>query len=220
MKKFFIPFFSFIIIIVIIGFVIWFNFPNIVAHMLSKEFRVPVSIQNVTITKKHLKVDDLNIGTPKGSKTDSSFFSKKIDIRSSLSKIRSKTLTIDSFTLSNNIIGIEFYNSSGSDNNWTTILNTSSKSKIETKRKYLIKKLTLYNITVILTKADGQKQSFPTIDKLEFYNITDETGFPIDEIEKAIAQAVLKSVLEKFRLLHLLEKVPGVNIIKKVIPII
>ena len=99
-------------------------------------------------------------------------------------------------------------------------MNTPTKSKKETKRKYLIKKLTLYNITVILTKADGQKETFPTIDKLEFYNITDETGFPIDEIEKAIAQAILKSVLGKFKLLHLLENAPGVNLIKKVIPII
>ncbi|NGX32127.1 MAG: hypothetical protein K1060chlam4_00168 [Candidatus Anoxychlamydiales bacterium] len=220
MKKFFIPFFSFIIIIVIIGFVIWFNIPNIVAHMLTKEFNVPVSVQNVTITKKHLKIDDLNIGTPKGSKTDSSFFSKKIDVRSSLSQVRAETLTIDSFTLTNNIIGVEFYNSSGSSNNWTTLMNTPSKSKKETKKKYLIKKLTLNNITVVLTKENGQKQTFPTIEKLEFYNITDETGFPIDEIEKAIAQAILKSVFEKYNLLHLLEKVPGVNIIKKAIPIL
>jgi len=220
MKKFFIPFFSFIIILAIIGFVIWFNIPNIVAHLLSKEFNVPVSIQNVTITKKHLKVDDLNIGTPKGSKTTSSFFSKKIDVSSTLSQVRAKTLTIDSFTLSNNVIGVEFYNSSGSNNNWTTLMNTPSKSKKETKRKYLIKKLTLYNITVVLTKENGQKQTFPTIDKLEFYNISDETGFPIDEIEKAIAQAILKSVFEKFKIMHLLKNVPGVNIIKKAIPII
>ncbi len=220
MKKFLIIFFSSIIIVVIIGFIIWFNIPNIIAHMLSKEFNVPVSIQSVSITKKHLKIDDLNIGTPKGSKTESSFFSKKIDVRSSLSQIRSKTLTIDSFTLTNNIIGIEFYNSSGSKNNWATMMSSPIKSQNHPKRKYLIKKLTLYNITVVLTKANGQRQTFPTIEKLEFFNITDETGFPIEEIEKAIAQAIIKSVFEKFNLLHLLKNVPGMNIIKKIIPIL
>lgn len=127
-------------------------------------------------------------------------------------------MTIDSMTLSNNIIGVEFYNSSGTSNNWTRIMETPSKSKKETHRKYLIKKLTMNNITVVLTKQNGQKQTFPTIDKLEFYNISDETGFPIDELEKAIANEVLKSVFGKFNIMHLL-KTP-VNIIKKVVPIL
>ncbi len=145
---------------------------------------------------------------------------KKIDVRSSISQVRAETLTIDSFTLSNNIIGVEFYNSSGSSNNWTTIMSTPTKSKKQTQRKYLIKKLTLTNINVVLTKANGQKQTFPTIDKLEFNNITDETGFPIDEIEKAIANAILKSVFQKFNILHLLDNIPPVNVIKKIIPLL
>ena len=186
--------------------------------MLSKEFSVPVNVENVKISKNLLQIDGLDLGTPKGSKTKSSFYSKQIDVVSSLSKIREEVLTVDSMTLSNNIIGVEFYNSSGTSNNWTTIMNTPSRAKKATNRKYLIKKLTLYNITVVLTKQDGQKQTFPTIDKLEFYNITDETGFPIDEIEKAIAQAILKSVFGKFNLLHLLNT--PVNVIKKVIPLL
>ncbi|NGX63467.1 MAG: hypothetical protein KR126chlam6_00879 [Candidatus Anoxychlamydiales bacterium] len=218
MKKFFIPFISLVLILIIIGFVIWFNIPNIVSRMLSKEFSVPVNVENVKISKNLLQIDGLDLGTPKGSKTKSSFYSKQIDVVSSLSKIREEVLTVDSMTLSNNIIGVEFYNSSGTSNNWTTIMNTPSRAKKATNRKYLIKKLTLYNITVVLTKQDGQKQTFPTIDKLEFYNITDETGFPIDEIEKAIAQAILKSVFGKFNLLHLLNT--PVNVIKKVIPLL
>ena len=58
---------------------------------------------------------------------------------------------------------------------------------------------------------------FPTIEKLEFYNISDETGFPIEEVEKAIAHAILKSVFQKFNLLHLIQA--PVKIIEKVIPI-
>lgn len=77
MKKFFIPFISFILIIIIIGFIIWFNIPTIVSHMLSKEFNVPVSVENVSLHKHLMQIDGLDIGTPKGSKTKSSFYSKK-----------------------------------------------------------------------------------------------------------------------------------------------
>lgn len=220
MKKFFIPLISFILIIIIIGFILWFNIPNIIAHKLSKELSVPVSIENVIISKNNLVIEDLDIGTPKSSKTKSSFSSKIIDVHTSLEHLRGETLTINSLSFEDNIIGVEFYNATGTNNNWATIMSTPTKSKKETKRKYLIKKLTLTNITVVLTKANGQKQTFPTIDKLEFYNISDETGFPIDEIEKAIAQAVLKSVFEKFNLLHLLDKIPPINIIKKAIPLL
>ena len=219
MKKIFIPLISFILIIVIIGFILWFNIPNIIARMISKELSVPVSIENVVISKHNLVIENLDVGTPKNSKTKSSFSSKIIDMETSLKHLRGETLTINSLMFQDSIIGIEFYNATGTNNNWATIMSTPTKSKKQTKRKYLIKKLILTNITVVLTKANGQKQTFPTIDRLEFENITDETGFPIDEIEKAIAQAVLRSVFQKFNLLHLFDNIPPVNVIKKIVPL-
>lgn len=218
MKKYLIPFLSFILIVIIIAFIAWFNIPNIVAHILSREFSVPVAVGNVNISKDNLKIENLNIGTPKGSKTNSSFFSKKFNIKSSLKNIRKETLVIDSLTLDENIISVEFYNESGTDNNWSRIMKIPTRRKKESNRKYLIKKMTLNNISFVLTKKNGQRETFPTIDKLEFYNISDKTGFPIDEIEKAIADAILESVFQKFNLLHLIQ--PPVKIIKKVIPII
>ena len=220
MKKFFIPFISLIVIIIIIGFILWFNIPNIIARKISKELSVPVSIENVILSKHNMIIEELDVGTPKGSKTKSSFSSRIIDVETSLKHLRGETLTINSLTFENNIISVEFYNATGTSNNWTTIMSTPTKSKKQTQRKYLIKKLTLTNINVVLTKANGQKQTFPTIDKLEFNNITDETGFPIDEIEKAIANAILKSVFQKFNILHLLDNIPPVNVIKKIIPLL
>lgn len=219
MKKFAIPFLSFILIIVIIGFVAWFNLPNIVEHVLSKEFTVPVTVGNIEIAKNYFKINDFNVGMPKGSHTKSSFFTKEFDIKAYLKNIKKEKITIESLTLNNNIISIEFYNDSGTDNNWSRILKTPTKSKKPSQKKYLIKKTTLNNITFVLIKKNGQKQTFPTIEKLEFYNISDETGFPIDELEKALANLILKSIFQKFNLLHLLQEVPPVQIIQKVIPI-
>jgi hypothetical protein len=217
MKKIFIPIISLIFIIIIIGIIAWFNMPNIIAHILSKEFNVPVLVGNVDISKNSLDIKGLNIGTPRGSKTKSSFYCKELDIKSSFEKIRQEVLTIDSFTLNNSIIGVEFYNSNGTDNNWIRMMKTSSLSKTKSKRKYLIKKLILNNTTVVLTKQNGQRQTFPTVPQLIVYNITEETGFPVEELEKAIANEILKSVFQRFNLLKLLEQAPS-QIIKGVLP--
>jgi hypothetical protein len=219
MKKFLIPIISLLLIMFIVIIIAWFNIPKILAHILSKEFSVFVSVGNVDVTKNNLKVKNLNIGTPKGSKTTSSFFAKELNVKSTLKDIRSEKLVIESFSFDNNIIGLEFYNEEGTDNNWNRILKIPTRNKKESNRAYLIKKLTLTNITVILTKLNGQKETFPAIEKLEFYNISDETGFPIDEIEKAIAEAILKSVLQKFNLLKLLDDLSPVKVLKNMIPL-
>ena len=219
MKKFIIPLFSFICLIIILLFVTWFNIPNIVAHFLTKDFGVPVSIENITYSKNVLSLKKLDISNPKNSKTKTAFFSNTLDIKSTMKEIREEVLTIDSITLNDLKIGIEFYNKSGSENNWATIMQMPpAKKKSDKKRKYLIKRLTLNNIGVTLAKPDGTRQTFPTIEKLEFYNISDETGFPIDEIEKAIAHAVLKSILQKFSLENILKTISPQNIIKTILP--
>ena len=219
MKKLFILLPSFILLLIIIVIIGWFNIPNILAYILSNKFNVTVTIGNVNISKNNLLIKELSIKNPKGSKTNTAFYSKEIDIRTTLKNLKSEELTIKSLNFNNNIIGIEFYNKTGKDNNWNRILK-SKNSKNKIKRKYLIKKLILNNLTVILTKENSQKQTFPTIEKLEFYNISDETGFPIEEIEKAIAQTIIKSIFEKYNLLNLLKELSPTNLIKKITPII
>jgi len=216
MKKFCISFVAFVLILIIIATILWFNIPAFVAKFLSKEFKVSVSVGNINVTRNHLNINDLDIGTPEGSKTKSSFFSKEINFNTDLLKLKKETLVIDSIIMNNNIIGIEFYNSSGSDNNWGRILSSPTISKKPSKKKYLIKTLVLYNVTVVLTYQNGKKQTLPTIEKLEFQDISNETGFPIGEMEKAISQAVLKEALGKFNLLRLLQTPE--KIIKKVLP--
>ena len=69
---------------------------------------------------------------------------------------------------------------------------------------YLIKKLILTHLTVELVQANGKVQRFPTIQRMEFHNISSETGFPIDEIEKAIFKMMMQELMQKFNLDDLL----------------
>ncbi|MBN2478738.1 MAG: hypothetical protein JXA94_00765 [Parachlamydiales bacterium] len=220
MKKIIIPILSLIFLIVILLVIIWFNIPNIVSKKLSQNFGVPVSIENITFSKGNAKIKNLVVGNPKESKTSVSFSTKVIDINSTIKDMTGKVLTIDSIVFDNIFIGIEFYNKDGSSNNWATIMKNKPKEskKNKTPRKYLIKTLTLNNISVALTKTDGIRQTFPSLSKLEFYNITDETGFPIDEIEKAIANAILRSIFQKYALEQLLKTISPSNFMDRVIP--
>lgn len=154
------------------------------------------------------------MANPKGSKTDTSFSCKNININSSFKNIRSKTLTINSITLDDIIIGVEFYNTLGTDNNWSRIMKTKEKPT-KSKRNYLIKTLSLNNISIVLTKPDGSRQNLPSIQKLEFHNISDESGFPIDEIEKAIAHIILRSIFQKYHLLELIKSISPTDILNK-----
>ncbi len=186
--------------------------------MLTKDFGVPVTIENITYSKNNLDIKNFDVSNPKGSQTKTALIAKNINISASLEEIKGDVLTVNSITLDNLMIGIEFYNSDGSKNNWATIMGMPPAKQKGKKRKYLIKTLTLNNIGVTLTKKDGTKQTFPTIKKIEFHNISDETGFPIDEIEKAIAHAILKSIFQQFNLENLLKTINPANIIKKAIP--
>ena len=213
MKKFFLPFISFIFLIAIILVVIWFNLPNIFAHFLTKDFGVSVSIENILLKKNQVDIKNFDISNPKKYKTKKAFFIKNLNIGYNFKELIGETLVIDSITFNDIFIGVEFYDSSGNENNWKEIMNMPPHSK-NNKKKYLIKKMSLNNISVKLTKNNGKTETFPTIDNLTFYNISDESGFPIDEIEKAIAHAVLKSIFEKFSLNHILDTINPKNIIK------
>ncbi|NGX55962.1 MAG: hypothetical protein K1060chlam5_00196 [Candidatus Anoxychlamydiales bacterium] len=217
MKKLIVIFSSFVALIFIIAIILWFNMPSFVSSYLTREFGVETSVSNVKLNSQNLNIFDLNMSNPKGSKSSTAFQCKKINFNSTFKNIRSKTLTINSISLNDIVIGVEFYNRMGSDNNWSRIMQTKGKIT-ESKRKYLIKTLSLNNIAIVLVKADGTRQNLPTIDKLEFHNITDESGFPIDEIEKAIAHIILRSIFQKYNLLELLKSISPVKIFNQSIP--
>ena len=95
-------------------------------------------------------------------------------------------------------LGIEFYSNNPEDTNWTRILNHRPKTPKKDSKDYLIKYLKIDSLTVSVTKPDGKTQVYPSLHNLEFHNISNKTGFPIDQIEKAIFKLVLQSVIEKY----------------------
>jgi hypothetical protein len=217
MKKAIIIFGSFIAFVVIIATILWFNMPSYISRYLTKEFGVQTSISNVTLDTKNLNVYNLIMENPKGSKIQNALTCKKINLNSTIKNISSSTLTINSISLENISIAVELYNSSGTDNNWVRIMDTKE-TDTKSDRKYLIKTLKLNNINIVLYR-NNKIENLKPIKNLTFNNISNESGFPIEEIEKAIAHVILKHIFKQYNLLDLLKSIDPTKIIEKSIPI-
>jgi hypothetical protein len=215
MKKFFL--FFFLVILILVGLVgaLYFNMPKIATFILSKDFQVPVSVKEVKLKKGELSLINFQIDNPKKSKSKKAAFIETTKIEATLKGLFSKRMTINTISLKNIKLNIELYGSDVSKNNWSKILKKQPKK--EKTRPYLIKLLVLEKIKVSLYKKDGTMQTFPVIDRLEFKNITEETGFPINQIEKAIMDAVLRSIYKQYGLKTLLDALHPKNLIPNII---
>ena len=198
----------------------WMNKTRVAAHMLEKHLKVPVSMQSLEFGHNRADAAGLKIGNPPHSRTPVSFSANQFSIEASLQNIFGNPLIIEEIDLSNIFIGIEYYNSDGTDNNWKRILDLEHvKKQKKGSRDYLIRTLILTNLTVQITKADGSVKRYPTIPRMEFHNISSETGFPVEEIEKAIFDLVMKDLFRKLGLDQLMKTLePLKNVPTKYLP--
>jgi len=197
--------FSLLIISIFIAAILaWTNKKTILTHFLSKQLHTTVTMQSFNINKTEMHINQVWIGTPPASKIPTAFTARNLSIQAPMNKIFSTPLIIEEIDINDIFVGIEFYNTKGDDNNWSRILHNDHK-EIKNARPYLIRNLTLRNLTVELTKADGTTKRYPTIQKIEFHNISNETGFPIEEIQKAIFKLMLQDLFKQLNLDQLLQ---------------
>ncbi len=198
MKKFSL-FLAFVLLAIIAAASIgWTNRENILSHFLSHQLHVPVSIRSLEITKTSANIHRLWIGNLPESKSSTSFTAENLDIQATLDKILGDPLIIDQVSIDNIFVGIEFYDAAGKDSNWNRILQEDHKKKKS--KNYLIRTLTLRNLTVEVTQSNGTVKRYPTIKEMEFHNIGSDTGFPVDEIEKAIFDLMMKNLFQKLQI--------------------
>ncbi|MDE3055537.1 MAG: hypothetical protein KGI80_02420 [Verrucomicrobiota bacterium] len=203
MKKF--SLFSALVLIVIIAaaLLVWTNRENILAHFLARSLHVSVSLHSLEIDKHEATLDRLWIGNPPHSQTTTSFAAETSSIRAASGALFENPIVIEEIEIDNIFVGIEFYDAKGTESNWKTILNEDNPTTIS--RDYLIKTLILRNLTVEVTEVNGEIKRYPTIPEMEFHNINSSTGFPIDEIEKAIFNLMMKKIFQSLPLQDLLK---------------
>lgn len=190
-----------VVVILIVGAALcWVNRASVAARHLQKQLKVPVQIASLDFETGKATASNLWIGNPRRSKTQTAFSAQYIEIGATLKELRGNPLTIDEIALEEILVEIEMYG--GKESNWSYIL-SHRKKKASQSRDYLIRKLVIRNLTVQVTQADGSSKTYPMIDEMTFYNISSETGFPVDEIEKAIFNLMMQEILRKFGLQQL-----------------
>lgn len=206
MRKCLLFLFTLILIVLAAAVLAWTNKKVILTHFLSKQLHTAVTISTFDISKTEMNLSQIWIGNPPPSKTPTAFTAQNLSIATTIDEILGTPLIIEEIDIRNIFVGLEFYNKKGTDNNWSRILK-GDKKELKNSRPYLIRHLVLTNLTVELTKKDGTTKRYPTIPRMEFHNISNETGFPIEEIQKAIFKLMLQDLFKQLNLDQLLQDI-------------
>jgi hypothetical protein len=205
-----------ILAIVVILFLGWSRVPDMLANTMSKKLQVAVEIEDIGLSLNSLKIDNFEIGNPKGSILSKAFSSELIEIDAPLTRYLDQNIVIEQVLIDKVYLGLEFENSRSTKGNWTTIMGNlksssapAAKEKEGEKRTLLIKSLVLSNIDtdVVYRQEGGKIQHLPTINRIELKNISSEGGFPIDQLMNSILGQMLQQVFIKQNLKNMLEDI-------------
>lgn len=183
------------------------NLPQVVSFILSKDFGFKVRIQELDFYKTGITIKNLKIFNKKPSAYDPALSCKTIEVDTTWKKLRGKRLTIDEIWSDQIGLNVQFYNSARTKSNFNDLIGEKPPTSKKKKQKpYLIRKLVLNNLDVLLVFSNGSTRTVQ-IKQLVFTNISDKSGFPIEELEKAILHAIIRQVFDQLKIPDLLNEV-------------
>ena len=220
----------FIILFIIAFLIVWKTAPDIISSSLSKKMQVEVKINDIAVSSDTVNIDKLQISNPKGSPLPTAFSADNIKVSAPVLNYLKDEIVIDSIEINQVYMSLIFTSPTATSGNWSTIIDNLKKSsppepkeKVEVKEKgkakkdktksVLIKKLILTNINadlIYLLQGTTPKKLTP-IPRLEFTNVSSESGISLDQITNLILEQTLKSVLEKENLQDIFKKTLSPN---------
>ncbi len=211
----------------IVFFVVKSRLPDMIANKLSKTLQVPVEIGDMNFSFNTIKIDNLEIGNPRGYKLEHAFTVQEIVVHAPLLGYMSNDIVIDEIDLNNVYIGLEFESPKGTSGNWTTIMtNTQSaqdkSSQTASEKTVLIKRLVLNNINAdLLYQSDGKVRHLPTIPQIVLLNISSKGGDLMDQLMNSALGEMLKEIFLKENLKDIMDQIfqqiPGGNPVQQVL---
>lgn len=181
----------------LVAYLAWNARASIASHLIEKNLGTPVTIQSLELDRTGAQINRFTIYNPSGFRSRSAFEAQTIDIDTTLKQLRADPLTIHRIEMNRLLITIE--EGKKGSTNWDQILAHKSKPS-SSNRGWLIKKLVLTDLTVQVIKANGSVKRYPTLKRMEFNNLSDQTGFPVDEIEKAIFNQMMMNLIRNLNL--------------------
>ncbi len=200
-----------ILLIIGLGVLTWIGWErraSVAAQLIQKHLGgTPTTLNSLEFSEQGAEMRNLVIKNPRGFRSTNAFTAQRISIDTTWQKFRADPLTIELIEMDNLFVTIET-NRKGKMN-WDVILDSGAKpSKV--KRQWLIKHLVLRNLTVRVINADGSSKTYPTLSRMDFYNLSSESGFPVSAIEKAIFNEMMKNLFRNLDLQKLIQPaLPG-----------
>jgi len=179
------------------------------SSFISHQMKMHISIAGIKIRPTFSKIYRFHIRNPAHARGRTAFSAKNIIVDYQFKELREEPVTIDQIEVNDAFMGIEFYNTFGTQNNWTELLSKLNKKKKSTTDVH-IRKLVINNLEVEIRKMGlagvfGSPIQTKTIKRLEFDNINSKDGFPTEQLIQAIFG---KSGLMKY--IDTIYKAPGV----------
>jgi hypothetical protein len=191
-----------IVITSIIAFiiVIWVLKAPIISSYLSHKLGVNVSMGSVRISTTEMKIKKFKINNPIGARSNTALSSQNIKVSYTWNDLRSDPGIIDDIELNNVFLGIELYNATGTQNNWSQILANVDDEQDKDAKETIVKHLVINNLAVSI-RGKGFFSSWKKIKeipRLEFRNISSKDGFPTEElIEQIFDEANLGTYIKE-----------------------
>jgi hypothetical protein len=210
MKKTLYILFIFLLAIAVALPILWKKRASILSHFLSRRMHAPISMEEILFYKGGCKITDFHLSNIPPCKTANAFFAKTITFKATLSSLIQKRVEIEEIYLKDLVLGIEYLTASGDKNNWTVLLENPSDHR-SSNRPYLVRAIIFDNIHVLITQLNGTTKKV-VIDHLEFHDISDKSGFPIEKLEKAIFQSMMQTIFKQLGIQTILKMLQPTNI--------
>jgi uncharacterized protein involved in outer membrane biogenesis len=212
--KGFVSFILFIVLLAVAFFVLWSKAPDFAVRHLSKALNAPVSIGDMRLKPTLLTIDKFQIGNPQGySSLPKAFSADTIRLSAPLTRYLQSHIVIEEVHLDGIYLGLEFDSISGATGNWTALMSHFSASQgsphFSRKKTVLIKKLVFTNIatSLVFAKEKSSVKRLPTIDRMEFYNVSSEGGLSSDQLLNSVLGQMLKAVFQRENLKNMFKEI-------------
>ncbi len=194
-----------LIVAVVGGGYLWSTRISTLERFFSKWLNTKVTIEDVHLGWGKLSIEGLKIVNPSQSTYPYAFQGGLIAVEIDPFELFKKIIHIERIKIQNPTIGLELYNSSGSDNNWARLLSSLPSGGGE--RKFIVKKLTILNLRISAIRSNGKEISIPSIPYLVFENLGERGALTLSQLGHVIFQTILQSLTSKTHLKAILDEV-------------
>lgn len=208
----------------IFGFLAWSRVPDMISSHLSKTLKVDVDIRDIHFGWNQFTIDQFEIGNPKGFSLSKAFAVEEISIEAPLPAYLKEDIVIESITLDNVYIGLEFDSPKSAKGNWTALManakQAQDESSHESQKTVFIKTITLNNIsTDLLYRSAGKVRHLPKIPQIVLRNVSSKGGNLSDQLMHTALGQMIKEIFIKENLKDVMDQIfnlPG-NSVKDVL---